>query len=173
VGIIGFTLITTVVVLLTLVVGGPSYPWDNPTHFYICGYVGGCLLLSRTSIRLLGRSLRDKTLTEEEIREAIRGWRNTRMFALSGGCLGSLIGLMSNLHAMGGETFGLGLKAAMISLFLGALLGYGFCLPIQYRLEGDLENRSKGERVSEVWPALILAVLVWLARVIIDYITHL
>ncbi len=79
---------------------------------------------------------------------------------------------MSNLPAIGGESFGLGLQTAMVPLFLSALLGYGVCLPIQYRLEGVLSDGSRNGGASEVIPVLLLVVLVWLSRMIIDAIVH-
>ena len=81
--------------------------------------------------------------------------------------------MMSNLHAINAELFGIGLQVSMVTLFLGVLFGYGVCLPIQYRLEGVLSDGSKHERASEVIPVLVLAVLVWLSRMVIDAIVHL
>ena len=59
-GIAGFVLILVIVVLMTLSGGAPRRPyafWDTPSHIFLWGFLGGCILLSRTSIRLLARSL--------------------------------------------------------------------------------------------------------------------
>ena len=80
---------------------------------------------------------------------------------------------MSNLHAIHDELFGLGLQTAMVTLFLSLLIGYGVCLPIQYRLEGIQADGSNSEGSSEVLPALILVAFVWILRMVIDVIVHL
>lgn len=171
---IGLVLVLTVVVLATLV-GGTSKPYrffDNPSYVFLCGFVGGCLLLSGTSIRLLGRSIRSRNLADDEIAEAVRAWRNTRAFSVAGGCLGTLIGVISILHALGDPDFGLALQTASIPLFFGLVFGYGICLPLQYRVEG-LASGSGRSLGSEFIPALVLAVLLWLVRVLLDYLAHL
>ena len=156
-GIIGFIVVSVIVVLGSLSVGGPWYFLDIPSSLFLIGFLIGCLLISRTSIRLLWRSLYPSTLSENEIREAIRGWRSARAFAMSGGCVGALIGLVALLHAFTRpESLGPGIATALVPIFYGALFSYVVCLPVQYRLEGELSGGSMKMGVSEVYAALMI-----------------
>ena len=141
-GIIGFVLVFVIVVLGSMSVGGVQSFVDVPSFLFTFVFLAGCLLISRTSIRLLWRSLYRGALSENEIREAIRGWRSTRAFAMSGGCIGMLIGLVAVLYYGDSDSFGPGIATAMITVLYAALLSYAVCLPIQYRLEGQLANGS-------------------------------
>lgn len=171
-GIIGFVIVLVLVALGTMIGGKVGAFFDNPSFVFMLGFVVGCLLISRTSIRLLFRSLHPGTLSESEIREAIRGWRSTRAFAMSGGCLGTLMGLMTMLHSGNSDLFGLGIATAMIPIFYGALLSYVVCLPIQYRLEGELLNGSRKMTPSDTLFTMAVIGVAGLIWRILDEIYH-
>jgi flagellar motor component MotA len=61
---------------------------------------------------------------------------------MSGGLIGTLIGLVAVLHYGNSDSFGPGIATAMITILYAALLSYAVCLPIQYRLEGQLSSGS-------------------------------
>ena len=119
---------------------------DIPSALIVVGATLGIAWQAGTPIRLLIRSFFSSNLTPDEIRTAATGWAQMRVFLLIAGIIGTFVGVI-NLFQVEGLSQSekvlyyvhTGTATAVITTFYAVFLSYAVFLPLQRRLEAQME----------------------------------
>ena len=124
-------------------IGGESLFYDLPSTIPILGFTIGALLLSGAGLARMFAAVFSSRATPEELKAAIRGWAQARIYALAAGFIGVIIAggvLLVNMEEP--TAAGPGVVLAFAPILYGVLLGYGIFLPLQSRLEDRVQEQS-------------------------------
>ncbi|MCZ6636358.1 MAG: hypothetical protein O7G87_23410, partial [bacterium] len=114
---------------------------DIPSVIMIVGLTLGISWQAGTPLKLVIRSFFWSNLTAEEIKIAASGWAQVRTFVMVAGVIGSFVGLVVLFnHAQAAEHFLLGVATAAIPMFYAVVLSCGLFLPLQRRLEAQVQG---------------------------------
>ena len=138
--------ITGLIFILTLIVmaiGPPNLPSfiDIPSLLVVSGGTISGLLLSGKDLSQMFVAIFSSSASKEEIESAAISWRLARHLYIGFGAIGIVIGSILMLHVLDDPAaIGPGIAIALLSFFHGLILGYGICLPLQYKLERRARN---------------------------------
>lgn len=115
--------------------------FDPPSMIPVVGFTIGALLLSGAGIPRMFAAVFSSRATSEELKAAIHGWAQARIYAVTAGFIGVIIAggvLLTELgepHMHDPASIGVAVLSAFMPLLYGVLLGYGIFLPLQSCLE--------------------------------------
>ena len=131
---------------MLMAIGPRSLPSfiDIPCIIMTVGIGLGGLLLSGNKIGKMFVAIFSSSASKEEIESAAIGWRLARQLFIASGAIGTVIGFILILNNLDDPAaIGPGAAIALIAPFYGLILGYGICLPLQYKLEERARNTDK------------------------------
>ena len=116
---------------------------DIPSILIVVGFTVGVVLLGKGSIGTMFSAVFGEA-GKEDLEKAARGWALAKTGAMAAGWLGILIGgvIMLANNGSGLDSWLAGGAILILTLFWGALLGYGIFLPLQCRLEERAREAS-------------------------------
>lgn len=129
------------VVFLLWGTGGQNLKYlFDPASFIMVGVTTlGLLLFAGGRIPAMFRAVFARSPSSEVLRAGIEGWKKARIYALSAGLLGGLVGLILMLDNLSEPSrIGPGMAVAVISGLYALGIAFVFCLPLQARLEDRL-----------------------------------
>ena len=96
----------------------------------------GMLLLGGSNIQNMIKTAFSGDATDEELREGISDWRQARTYSLVAGIACVMVGTIICVANLDDPArIGPGMAIALLGTLYALLLGFGFALPIQARLE--------------------------------------
>ena len=116
----------------------------------------GMLLLGGGNIPIMIKTAFSGVATDEELRVGISDWRQARAHSLSAGVACVMVGVITVVANLNDPArIGPGLATALLGTFYALLLGFGFALPIQARLEDRAGLRTEYGATSHAAMAFV------------------
>jgi len=116
----------------------------------------GMLLLGGSNIPIMIKTALSGNATDEELRVGISDWRQARAYSLSTGVACVMVGVITVVANLDDPArIGPGLATALLGTFYALLLGFGFALPIQARLEDRAGLRTEYGATSHAAMAFV------------------
>ena len=136
-------LILALGMVLTWIGGNVSLFPDPPSSLGVVAFTVGVVLLGKGDIGTMFSAVFGDA-GKEDLERAARGWALAKTGAMAAGWLGVLVGgvIMLANNRSGLDSWLDGGAILILTLFWGALLGYGIFLPLQRRLEERAREAS-------------------------------
>ena len=129
---------------------------DITSIFIVVGGTLGMLLLGGSNIPNMIKTAFSGDATDEELREGISDWRQARAYSLSAGVACVMVGVITVVANLDDPArIGPGMATALLGTFYALLLGFGFALPIQARLEDRAGLRTEYGATSHAAMAFV------------------
>ena len=137
-----------ILVLLVPAAGtaGRSQFFDPLSTIPVLGFTIGALLLSGAGIPRMFAAVFSAGAAPADLKAAVHGWAQARIYALAAGFIGVIIAggvLLTELaepHMNAPDHGGPAILLAFMPLLYGIVLGYGIFLPLQSRLEDRVQE---------------------------------
>jgi flagellar motor component MotA len=135
-------LIVMVLVMMGVTNGGDlSHIVDVPSLIIVAGVTLGLCLQGGLPLGMVAKSLFGAEYQGAELRAVIQAWQHLRTYVMATGVLGALIGAINMFQNLDDyAAFFPGTATAVITIFYAMILSYFVFLPLQHRLEKQLDS---------------------------------
>lgn len=119
----------------------------------------GMLLLGGSNIPNMIKTAFSGDATDEELREGISDWRQARAYSLVAGIACVMVGIIICVANLDDPArIGPGMAIALLGTLYALLLGFGFALPIQARLEDLADVKTENGMTSHAAMAFVFTI---------------
>ena len=139
--IIGLVIVLVLLLLGVMNGGSLAYFIDTPSVIIVVGLTAGISLQSGVPLMKVIQSFFGVSFQGDDLSEVVQAWKQVRTYVMVSGLVSTLLGMMTLFQALSVyDSFFPGTATALVTTFYAAILSYVVFLPIQHRLERQLEK---------------------------------